>query len=382
MKKKIIAVAVVLILIFFLAYRFSQKAPVQTQSQPRPPLNITVQAAASSHDFKETLTYPATVVSDQEITVTAKAAGNVSEMPFSLGDRVLPGSLLARIDDTGNTLGQGYGDFQSSQVQQTQFSKEQATEQLSLDKQNYKDLKKAYDQQQNDSTLAKTVSKAQVDAAQKQIDIDNLKLSSLRVSLKSTLDDHIITSPIAGFITGESVSVGDSVSVGQTIATISQTQNVKLQFFVDPDHLVEFPQGQAVTVIDDNGQNVTAIVKNISPVADPATKRFLIEAYPQTQNPAGPLLAPGTLATVTLETTRHPSVSGDFLLPLSAITVGQNNSYVFIDDNGKAKKIDATVVSVQGEAAEIKAGIPSDAKIILNGSKLVQDGDPVNITQS
>ncbi|MDR3582886.1 MAG: efflux RND transporter periplasmic adaptor subunit [Candidatus Pacebacteria bacterium] len=382
MKKKIIASAVGLILIFFLVYRFSKKAPTETQSQSRAPLDITFQTAANSHDFKETLTYPATVASDQEITVTAKAAGNASEVPFSLGDQVSAGSLLARIDDTGNTLGQGYEDFQSSQVQETQFSKEQAAEQLSLDKKNYKDLKKAYDQEQNNSTLAKTVSKAQVDAAQKQIDIDNLKLSGLRVSLKSTLDDHIITSPIAGFIIGKSVSVGDSVNVGQTLATISQTKNVKLQFFVDPDHLAEFPQGQIVSVVSDGGQNITASVKNISPVADPATKRFLLEAYPQSQIPVGPLLAPGTLATVTLETTRHPSVSGDFLLPLSAITVGQNNSYLFIDSDGKAKKIDAAIVSVEGEAAEIKADIPSNAKIILNGSRLVQDGDPVNIAQN
>ena len=59
------------------------------------------------------------------------------------------------------------------------------------------------------------------------------------------------------------------------------------------------------------------------------------------------------------------------------ITIGQNNSYIFIDENNIAKKVFITIVKVEGEAAEIKVNLPSEAKIIITNSKILQDGDPV-----
>ena len=370
MKKKLLFSAVILAIIFILAYRFTRVAPVSQEAPAKAPQNVTVQTAADSTAIQENLSYPALVVGDQEISVTAGATGTAVSVPFNLGDHVAIGSLLARIDNIGNTVNTDYKDFQSSQIQSTQISKEQAEENLSAAKQYYKDLKKAYD---SGST---SVTKAQVNAADKQIDIAELQLDSAKVSLQGLLDNHLITSPISGYVTEKDLSTGDAISAGQKIATISATKKIKFQFFVDAANLTRFKAGTQIDIIGSDNQKSSAIVKNVSPVADPDTKRFMIEAYPAPESQA--VFASGTLATVSLSTSQN-AAAGDLLLPLSTITVGQNESHIFIFDNGKAKSVNVSIVSIVGENAEIKTDLAPDAQIIISGAKLIQDGSAVNV---
>jgi len=371
MKKKLVFSALALAIIFIFAYRFTKKTPPTSETTTKTPRNVTVQKAADSSSVQETLSYPAIVAGDQEISVTAAAGGTAVSVPFNLGDYVYTGSLLTRIDNVGNRADTEYRDFQSASLQTSKLSKDQAEESLRAAKQYYKDLKKAYDDGSG------SVTKAQVNAADKQINITELQLESARVTLRSLIDNHLITSPISGYVTEKDISTGDSVSTGQKIATISATKKIKFRFFVDADNLANFKAGTKIDIVGNDGQKMTAIVKNVSPVADPDTKRFLVEAYPE--NSSTSVLASGTLATATLTVAKKPQTEGDLILPLSAITVGQNESHIFVVYDGQAKAISVTVVSIVGENAEIKADIPSDAQIILSGAKLVQDGSTVNV---
>ena len=375
-KKKITLAFIALAAVFILANRLSKKQQPPSQATSPTVFDVTTQSAQDSATLTQTIQYPATIVGDQEIKVTAKSTGNASLVPFNLGDRVNVGSLLVRIDDTGNTLGIGGDGLQSSQVQQSGLSVDQAAEALSLAKKTYHDLKQTFDDQKN--SPAQTVTKIQVDSAKKQVDIAETQYESTKIGFKSTLDNHLVTSPIAGLITNKSVSTGDSVSMGQPLFTVSKTTNVKIQFYVDQDQRDAITKGLAVNVNDNNGNTLVALVRNISPAADPITKRFLIEAFPKQQSPS---LLSGTLTTVSFPVVKKPQHDGDLILPLSTITIGQNESYIFITDNGIAKKVSASVDAVDGETAEVNAAVAKDAQIIMNGSKLVQDGANINITK-
>lgn len=369
---KIVITILVIVGIFLAAILFGGKKSVSQTETPANPTNVSVQSAKDSTQLKAKVEYPATIVGDQEVKITAKSAGNIAQASFELGAFVSQGSLLAKIDDTGNALSAGDNGFKSSQVQQSDYAKEQAKESLDAAKKYYKDLKKAHD-----DGGANAPTKAQVNSAKDQIDIAEAQYGSAKVGFSGTLDDHLITSPISGFVTGKTVSVGDSVSVGQEIATISKTQNVKAQFFVDQNQLASFSKGMEVDLSSSGGDSAKAVVRNISPAADPTTKRFLIEAFPVSG--VSKIFASGTVATVSFETVDTPNQGGNLILPLSAITISQNESHIFIDDNGLAKKVNVTIIRVSGEAAEIKADIPSDAKIIMNGSKLVKDGERITV---
>lgn len=378
-KKKIIGSIAIVIAIFAIAAKISDRRTVMVAEKSAQPQAVSVQLASNSKTLNQEVEYPATIVGDQEVSVTAKSAGTVLVVPYGIGDKIGAGALLARIDDTGNALQTSEKGFQSAQVQQSQLSKEQAEESLALAKKNYKNLKEAYDEQQKDSTLTVTVSKAQVDSAKKQIDIAKLQLDSAKVGLKSVVDNHLITSPISGVILSKDVSVGDSVSVGQLIARVSKSSNVKVRFYVDQNQRSELTLGQEISMLDANSKSFPLKIENIAAAADPTTKRFLVEAVPSDHS--GASLLSGTILTVKIKTSLQPQNRDDLILPLAAINVGQNESYIFIVDGNIARKTPITVVQVNGEVAEITAEIPAGTEIITDGAKLVHDGEAIVITR-
>lgn len=376
-KYSLLIILIIIAALFFVIFRFTKKPPVAQEEKSKQPLSVSVQTAQNSKALTQDIKYPATVVGNQEIKLTAKSAGNAAEVNFELGKKVSAGSLLVKIDNTGNTLEVGDEGFRSAQIQQDQLSVNQAEEQLKTARKTRNKLQSAYNTQKKNLKLTKTVSKAQIIAAEGQVEVAEVQLENAQVGLKSGLDDHLITSPITGYVTSKSISTGDSITLGQELATISKTADVKVQFFVDREQLASITEGMKVGLIDSNGNSYPVIVKNISPDADSTTRRFLVEAFPEESNSS--VFLSGTIMTVSFPVTITPQQAGDLILPLAAITIGQNESYIFLMENNRAKKVVVSVQNVQGGTAEIKVDTPESSKIIVSGSKLVQDGDPVQI---
>lgn len=354
MKKKTILILLIvsIAIIFAIAFRYSKKATTTTETKSTEPSSVTVQSAKNSISLIQNIEYPAITAGDQEITLTAQTSGTITEMNFDLGKRVAQNTQLAKIDSTGTFSSAGDENLQNSSVEVLGLTIDSAEE-------SYKAAKDAY---KNNKTYAN----------KKAEEIAKINLKAARINLKGVLDSHYIVSPISGTVTQRFVSQGDSVSPGQTLAKISKTGLTKVQFFVNKEDFENFKTGMKITINED-GQEIAGIVSRISPQADPTTRRFLIEAKPAEKTS----LVIGNVITVSFEINKTPSTQGNLILPLSVITVGQNEKYIFILENGKAKKVTVEVVNVLGEAAEIKTSISPDAQIIMNGSKLVQDGDIV-----
>jgi len=376
--KKTIAIFVIAAAFIFAAVH--SKGKTQTEAEPlQKPTDVTVQRAKDSKEINKNLDFPASVAGDQEVKIIARVSGTAVVSPYSVGSFIPAGSLVAKIDDNGSNLGIGGNDFRSSQVQQSELSKDEARKAMDQAKKYYQNLKDAYDKQEDNSSLAKTVSKAQVDSAKKQMQIAEIQFDSANVGLQGTLDDHLATSPIGGYVTSMAISVGDYVSAGQEIATVSQTKNIKFRFFVSDDQMSSASKGKEIIVSNNSGDSEAAVIKNISPSADPETKRFLVEAFPKDANKSS--FASGTVASISLGMSETVSDQSDFILPLAVITVGQNESYIFVADGSRAKKVTVQVVRVSGEFAEVKGDIPSDAAIIMDGSKLVKEGGEIAIKE-
>lgn len=363
-KKKIIVALLSILILFILASNFSRKETASVEEIPKKPLTVSVQSVSESKTITQKRSFPASIVSDQEVKITAKIAGTVTIAPSALGEKILKGSLLARIDDMGT---QAIGDqgLRNLQVQQSDLYAEQAKKSYDLAKRTYADLKKS-----------SSATSAEKNAAKTGRDIAKLQYESAVLGLNGNVDNHSVLSPLSGTITSRTVSVGDSVSVGQLIATVSQSSAVKIQFFVDAEERSTLARGQEISAIDTDGASLPLVIKNIALTADPATRHFLIEAYPKKQ---GSSLLAGTITTVSLEMIIRPKTEGAFLLPLSALSIGQNESSLFIVENDTAKKETVTIQNINGENAEILSDISSESLIIIEGSKLITDGQPVTV---
>lgn len=214
----------------------------------------------------------------------------------------------------------------------------------------------------------------QLYASKSQLDLAATTYQNAQVALQSLYDSHQIVSPINGFLTKKSVSEGDAVSPGQLLLTVSQTDNVKAVTFVDADIAALLTLGQAAE-IKTGDKNHAGIVSAISPAADPLTRRFLVEVKP-TNVKAGDLVL-GTVATVSLPVTRSTLAENEFILPLKAISIGQNGNYIFIADNNRARQISVEVGEVSGETAKVKGLLKPEDRIIIDGARLLSDGQEI-----
>lgn len=358
MKKFIIITS--LLISVLLVTGCQKKDPAQTEPANKPKIAaavpVKVQTIAQSRQINQQLTYPGTVAYDQEITVESQTSGTIRSMTFDLNKKVYAGQTLVIIDDTGGHLDPSNKyDYQSGEIQQLELAVEQAEESLHLAKKNYQALKNYTNKSAKESA---------------EIQYDHAK-----VALRSALDRHQVLSPISGTITDRSVAVGDSVAVGTPIATISQTGKVIVKFYVNQDELPDFQLQQTIQAVDGDNQQFSLVVSNISTTADSASKRYLIEAIPaDRQN-----LLSGTLVTVKVNLKQTLADENSLILPLSAITIDQNENYLFIDADGQAKKITVSVNKIQGETAEIRLNLPETTAIVIDGNKLLKDGDMLDI---
>lgn len=258
-------------------------------------------------------------------------------------------------------------------------------------------------QKQYDSAISKV--QTQLDAAKSQVEIAELQyknalagvesarkgrdqqLNSMKSQLDSMsgqtdlakiqLDNLTIKAPISGKIIKKTVAVGDQINPGESIAVINQPSSLKVQFYVDQERLPLIQNGMEVSLKNSSNLMFTASVNSIAPQADPVSKRFLIEAVIQA-NENGSLPVPGIIATVSLQIDKKASLAKNTILALSSINIGQNESHIFLVEDGRAKKVPVTIREIDGEYAEIELDATPDTKVVVEGNKLLTDGDQIS----
>jgi multidrug efflux pump subunit AcrA (membrane-fusion protein) len=253
-----------------------------------------------------------------------------------------------------------------------------------------------YQSAANQYATLKTKLDSQISVAKSQLDIASFQYQSAGTVLQGLYDIHLAIAPIDGTVTQKLVSAGDAVSAGQLLAVVSRPEDVKIVFYTDQDNLFYFRLGQAAEIKDNDGKSYAGKITAITPQADSLTRRFQIEVRPERTDlpasPAGdknakpPLAAEtgasgvfvlGTVMDVIIPITKTAKNPDTAILPLSAIEVGQSGNYVFIIENGIAKKTQVEIVKVEGENAEVKIDLPEETLVIVDGNKLLADGDPV-----
>jgi RND family efflux transporter MFP subunit len=205
-----------------------------------------------------------------------------------------------------------------------------------------------------------------------------LQYENAQVGLQGLFDVHSIISPISGTLTSKTLSNGDSVSAGQLVATVSQVEKLKVKFYLDSDQVNNVLVGMPATIKDNSGQEYQGIISSVSQQPDERSHRFLAEF--SLEKDEG--LRIGAVVDVKIKVTQTLSLeSGLSWLPLSALTVGQNETKVLIYDNGFAREQVVTVLKVQGEMAQVKTGLAPEEIIIIDGNKLISPGQAVVLSE-
>ncbi len=230
---------------------------------------------------------------------------------------------------------------------------------------------------QNQLAGVKAKLDSQISVSKSQMDLARIQYENALTALQNVMDIHQTIAPMSGVLVKKAADVGNTVSAGQLLAIIGTPDRLKIQFFVDAEHYDGLAVGLPVTITDRDGVAASGTISSITPQADAVTKRFLIEAK-LVDNKTGKFEL-GTIATVTVPYTRL-APQGALILPLSAVDVGQNGASIFLANENAAKKIQVEMGRIEGETAEVfPKDLAKNALIIVDGNRLLQDGDKIKL---
>lgn len=214
------------------------------------------------------------------------------------------------------------------------------------------------------------IAKQQLDMIQTQYDVAKKNVDNLESNI-------YLTSPITGIITMRSFDNGD-VSGAQPILQVMQIAPVKLKFSMNERFYNKVKKGMRVKAVVEvfGEEEFEGRISLISPVIDPATRSFMLEAEFTNNNLR---LRPGMFARVDV----NLGVNTSIVVPDRAIVKqsGTNDKFVFIEQDGVVDSRRVELGRRIGDTYEILSGIEEGENIIVEGKTRLVSGTKVKVKQ-
>jgi RND family efflux transporter MFP subunit len=192
-------------------------------------------------------------------------------------------------------------------------------------------------------------------------------------SLKQQADMYRITSPINGTIDQMDLKLGQVIQPGQNGIRIVNADNLKVKADVPESYSGTVNQGDNVLILfPDAKDSLKAKVTFAAKVIDPASRSFGVEVkLPQTKS-----LRPNMTAILKIA---DYSKNKALVVPINAIQRSEAGDYVFVDENGTAKKKNIKIGATYGGKSEILSGITSGDQLVTEGASEIEDGDKLRV---
>lgn len=214
-KKRILGIAVVLIILAAIYYFNLQSQPKTTY------LTETVKYS----DIQQTIVATGTVRSSNRVEVGARVSGKVEKILVKLGQKVKKGELIAELDSITqeNTLNSAQAQLAAykAQLVAAQTAYRVANSNFQRIAKLYKRKASSLDDYENAQNNLDSA-KANVEQIQAQIKQSEIEVNTATTNLNYTK----ITSPIDGTVISIPVSVGQTVNANQTTPTIIQVADL------------------------------------------------------------------------------------------------------------------------------------------------------------
>jgi len=318
-----------LIKIFFLDDKKSQQAGPQPG---RPQVTTVTAYIVKPEKLENRIFVTGTLLANEEVNLVPETAGKVTGIYFQEGSKVSKGQLLVRINDA---------DLQA------QLKKLQLEEKLAAEK----------EARQKKLLVISAVSQEEYDAALTSLNSIKADIEIVQAQISKAQ----ITAPFSGIIGLKNISEGGYVNTSTSIASIQQTDPLKIDFFI-PEKYASLvgPNDTISFFVEGSPERYTARILAIEPKVNVSTRTIQIRAL--TSNRSGKLF-PGSFARIEFSLERSENA---IMIPTEAVIPILKGQKVFISRNGKA------------EESIIETGVRTEDKVqVLKG---LQPGDTVITT--
>ena len=352
--------------------------------------------------LESTVTLSGRLSANEQVSIIPKASGIVESVNVRLGDMVEVGDILFTIEQ--NDYSRNVEQAQNS-IQLAQKSVDQAANGLSSAKINFELNKEKIENAMINLERTRilyeegAVSKSQLEQAElsaSQLSLDALQgqvkqaeiayqqsLSQLEQAkvgydqAQSGLDNTVVKSPIKGTVSALNVVQGQIAAATQVAATVVEMDRVYLQVNVVENIVTKLQEGQKaqVRVSALSEEFIDSTIEYVSPTADPRSQLYTVRVYLDNADKA---IKPGMSGEVKLVL---DNVDQAIIVKSDAVLDEDGKSFVFVVQDGKAKKIAVEVGLDTGDQVEIRSGLIAGEKLIIEGQYYVADGGDVKVVR-
>lgn len=332
---------------------------------------------------------------EEEVMLSSEVIGKVSELYVEEGDHVDQGQLLLRVDDKN---------FLAS-LEQAEASTRLNTLDIERQEVRIANLERQYERSRS-LHERDMIGDDEFENISNQLDLARIDLKSSRERLAQSraqldqVNDQLsktqIISPIEGVITSLDIKVGETAIAsstnipGSSLMTIANPNSIYTEVLVDEADVANIEVGQRAEIVaiaypDQPMQGVVRFIANTAKVA-PGRQGLSFTVKIDIVDANGVELRPGMSCRAEIFTRQDQQVAA---VPIRAVIFEEDRAelrsehYIFVNDNGVARKTRVEVGLSDDEYQELLSDIDSDVEIVVGPDRELRhllDGDRLDTT--
>lgn len=330
-------------------------------------------AAVEKGHLDAVYTITGALVPAQVADISTQMTGKVTQVNVAEADTVTAGQVLARLDDSqlSAQLNQAQATYQGSvnTQKQAKINLDNAAAALERTKTLYAEGAVAKVQLDNDQKaydLAKSQYESSVNSG-----VGAAKASVDNISAQ--VNNSIIKSPISGVVVSRNITAGETATVGSPLMTVADLSSLKLKGTISQAALPYIKKGDSVDLFIDIYPDRTfkGTVSEIGAMSVSTGAYFPIEISMQNADN----LASGISAHADIKATGMERL----IVPATALVDNNGESYLYVIEDGIAKKTMVLTGLQNDEKVEILKGLKGGETVAVTNANHLFDGMPVAI---
>ncbi|RMJ02910.1 Multidrug resistance protein MdtA precursor [Marinobacter litoralis] len=346
-KQWLVGLGVIVIVLVAAGVYFSQLPDADGQNRPVEATTVNV-SQPELRQIRDRISSVASLRPTDSVELTTETSGRVVELNLKPGQPVQQGDVLLRLDDR------------------------QARADLAVLKARLSDARRQYNRARS-LRSNNSVSQSQVDELQTSVAVAEAELEAAKVRL----ENHRIEAPFAGVIGLSDISPGAFLQAGTSITTLDSSGQLELNFSVPERFVGQVELGQPVTAVSPafpdqlfEGQLVE-LATRISELSRTLAVRALID------NPDGQL-RPGQFMSASLTLQEREAL----VVPEQAVMVRGDEKYVFLAEDGLARRVSVQIGNRMPGWVEIKEGLSPEDAVVVTGQDRLSSGNRIRVLES
>ncbi|MCG6856442.1 MAG: efflux RND transporter periplasmic adaptor subunit [Salaquimonas sp.] len=293
-----------------------------------------------------------------------RVSGKLISRPVDVGDTVKKGDLLAKLEeqDFSNRLRSAKADVDSAEAVLTEA--------------------KNAEERQKQLLTNGTTTRANYDAAFKNLNAAQAQLEAAKANYQLASDQLEYTELKAdfdGIVTGVGAENGQIVSAGQMVVKLARPEVKEAIFSIPEAAFVNLPKDLpevVISLLSDTKISTTGTIREVSPVADPATRTYKAKV---TLNDPPPQMRFGSSVVGHLRSRSEPVI----VLPGSALFDEEGKPAVWRFDaaSGTVSLVPVTVDRYETDRVILSSGLEKGDIVVTAGVNRLREGQHVRLDE-